>query len=166
MYNGPSTPRIFGSVGNSFSWKGFSLTAYISYKLGYYFRKESINYDLLFNQGIGNSDFSKRWQHPGDELKTQVPSMVYPNIGGRDNFYALSNATVLKGDNIRLQFINLSYDFTRWLNSKKLFKMLQLYINASNLGIIWKANKENIDPDFPSSMPTPKTYAIGLRANF
>lgn len=165
MYNGPSTPRIFGSVGNSFSWKGFSLSAYISYKLGYYFRKESINYDLLFNSGIGNSDFSKRWQHPGDELKTQVPSMVYPNIGGRDNFYALSNATVLKGDNIRLQFINLSYDFTRWLNSKKLFKMLQLYINASNLGIIWKANKDNIDPDFPSSIPTPKTYAIGLRVN-
>lgn len=166
MYNGPSTPRIFGSVGNSFSWKGFSLSTYVSYKLGYYFRKESINYDLLFNSGIGNSDFSKRWQYPGDELKTQVPSMVYPNIGGRDNFYALSNATVLKGDNICLQFINLSYDFTGRLISKKLFKMLQLYINASNLGIIWKANKENIDPDFPSSMPTPKTYAIGLRANF
>jgi hypothetical protein len=39
VYKGPSSPIYFGSLTNTFSFKNFSLSALISYKMGYYFRK-------------------------------------------------------------------------------------------------------------------------------
>ncbi len=169
VYKGSSSPLHFGAINNSFSWKGFSLTFNITYKLGYYFRKPSIDYNRLFNSGIGHSDFDKRWQKPGDELITNVPSMIYPNITGRDNFYLLSEANVLKGDHIRLQYINLSYDFKNLLPNTHVIKSLQLNINANNLGILWRSNNEKLDPDFTlsiSSLPSVTNYAVGIRATF
>jgi hypothetical protein len=41
-----------------------------------------------------------------------------------------------------------------------------MYVNASNLGIIWKANKDGLDPDYPSTMIPPKAYALGIRGFF
>ena len=166
IYNGPATPRYYGSVGNTLSWKGLSLSINIIFKLGYYFRKPSIAYSTLFSNGNGNSDFSKRWKKPGDEKFTNVPSMAYPDVSNRDDFYLLSQNTVDKADNIRLQFVNLSYDFSRLLPSQTIFKSLQLYLNAANLGIIWRANKDGLDPEYPSSLFPSQSYTIGLRTNF
>jgi len=166
VFNGPASPKYFGSVSNTFFYKGFSLTANITFKLGYFFRKTSISYDQLFNSGTGHLDFSKRWQKPGDELITNVPSMIYPNDANRDIFYLNSEATVAKADHLRLQFINLSYDVSKSLIKRVPFSLIQLYINVSNLGILWKANNDDIDPDYQSSIPPSRTYAIGLKANF
>lgn len=166
VYSGSATPEFFGAVANTFKWKKISLTVNITYKLGYYFRKSALSYDQLFNYGIGNADFAKRWQNPGDEKTTNVPSMIYPNVSGRDQFYLLSTATVLKGDHIRLQFINVSYDLNNSWFHKLPFHNLQVYLNAANLGILWRANKEGIDPDYPSSLYPPTTYTLGLRVNF
>ena len=166
VYSGPSSPQFFGFVGNEFDYKNFSLTVNIAYKLHYYFRRPTINYDALFNQGIGSGDFSKRWQKPGDENTTTVPSMIYPNNSQRDYFYGSSTATVSKADNIRIQFINLGYSLLPVMNERSFFQRVQLYLNAANLGIIWKAYKGNIDPDYPYSLKPPKSFTIGLRGNF
>ena len=168
VYSGPASPKYFGSIGNTLAWKGFSLTANVIFKLGYFFRKSTISYDQLVNSGIGNADYSKRWQQPGDELTTSVPSFIYPinsSARRRDQYYALSEATVLKADQLRLQFINLSYDVTSLLHHSAI-QVLRVYFNASNLGLIWKANKEGIDPDFRNTWPTPKTYTVGIQASF
>lgn len=168
QYIGPASPTVFGSLINTFSWKQFSLSLNISYRFGYYFRKSSIDYDALINSGIGNSDFEKRWQKPGDELVTGIPSLVYtnyPQFSSRSSFYRNAAVNVLKGDHIRLQYINMAYNFAQTAGSK-FFDLLQLYINASDLGILWSANKENLDPDYPNSLPPPSSYSIGLRASF
>mgnify|MGYP001127303550 CR=1 FL=1 len=166
VYSGPASPQFFGFLGNEFIYKNLSLTVNVAYKLHYYFRRATINYDALFNQGIGNGDFSKRWQKPGDEKTTTVPSMVYPNNSRRDYFYGYSTATVSRADNIRIQFINLSYSVGRARSEERFFQKIQLYLNAANLGIIWKAYKGNIDPDYPASLKPPKSFTIGLRGNF
>lgn len=165
----PSIPVFFGSFINIFTWRGFSLTVNIAYRLGYYFMKPSVNYNQLFNNGAytGSSDFYKRWQKSGDEKTTNVPSMVYPANNIRDAFYNSSETLIDKADNIKLQYIDLTYDIDRSTLKKIPLQHLQLYINAGNLGILWRANKDGIDPDYISSTPPPgKTYAIGIRANF
>lgn len=161
-------PTVFGSLINTFTYKGFSLSANIGYRLGYYFKKPTLYYSALFNNGsvIGTADYSKRWKNPGDERTTNVPSMVYPANNNRDAFYSNSEINTLKADNIRLHYINLGYDITKDTWKKIPLQSIQLYVNASNLGIIWKANNENIDPDFISTPQGGKTFAIGLRANF
>jgi len=167
IYSGPALPTVYGSLGNTVTWKGLSLTARLVYKFGNYFRKPTVSYAALTGSGIGDNDYDQRWQVPRDELSTSVPSFQYPASLSRDNFYAGSAVNVLKGDNIRLQYLTLSYDLNKGQLRRVPFAHLNLYVNVSNLGIIWKANKAGIDPDYPfSSFPPAKTYALGIRGNF
>ncbi|TCC94188.1 SusC/RagA family TonB-linked outer membrane protein [Pedobacter frigiditerrae] len=164
VYNGPAFPTMFGNLGNTFSYKGFSATARFTYKLGHYFRPNSINYSNLFASNVGHPDYLKRWQKPGDELVTNVPSLVYPAVSRRDAFYNYAGVAVLKGDNVRLAYISIGYELKReWLN-KLPFKSIQLQANASNLGVIWTANKQGIDPDYRDNQILPSKYfSLGIR---
>lgn len=165
IYHGSSIPTVFGTFRNSFSWKSFSLTVQLLYKGGYYFRRSSIRYGLLYDNWIGHGDFALRWQKPGDENVTSVPSLQYPlGTAQRDNFYVNSAATVERGDHIRLQDINLSYNLSRSLFGK--FTSFQVYAIANNLGIIWKANKKGLDPNSPDQIPQPYNITFGIKATF
>jgi TonB-linked SusC/RagA family outer membrane protein len=166
VYNGPSRPRYFGGITNRFTYKQVSLILNISYKFDYFFRRSTISYGSLFQSGGGNKDYNLRWQKPGDELITSVPSMTYPSDPNRDLFYQYSEATVEKGDHIRLQDVNFSYDF---FNSQKAMRFpiskLQLFLYGNNLGILWRANKKGLDPDFATGgIPYTRTLSIGLKA--
>lgn len=167
VYNGPSNPTVYGSLINSFTYKQLSFSFNLAYRFGYYFRKGSISYSSLLFDGRGHSDYEKRWQQPGDEVRTNVPAFVYydyDQFSNRDQFYLNSEATVLKGDHIRLQYVNIAYDLS--INKKSQNPLhLQLYLNCSDLGIIWRANKEGLDPDYQDITP-PRNYAFGLRVNF
>lgn len=164
----PALPTHFGSLINSVFYNGFTLDINISYRFGYYFVKPTVGYSALASNGatIGSSDYGQRWQKPGDEKITNVPSFIYPADPNRDNFYGESAANVDKADNVRLQYINLAYDLGRLIKNKNLLKNAQLYVNASNLGILWKANHDGIDPDYLTTPVQGKTFALGLRAGF
>lgn len=161
VYSGPARPTWFGSYRPGINFKQFSFSAGIQFKAGYYFRKSSIDYDALFNKWTGHKDFALRWQKTGDELQTTIPAMVYPNVPGRDAFYQYSTDVMLRADHVRLQDLQLNYT----LNNIGPFKQLQLYAYCNNQGIIWRANNQGLDPD-AIVMPNPKTYAIGLKADF
>lgn len=163
-YNGPALPVYWGALTNTFKWKSWSLTANITYQLGYFYRKSSINYSDLFATGNGHADYALRWQKPGDEKYTQVPSMQYPADPYRDIFYLNSSATVYNAGNIRLQFIKVDYHLTKSGNKKLPFQEIQFYAIASNLGILWKASKGRLDPDYVTSLPPLKTLTLGITA--
>jgi TonB-linked SusC/RagA family outer membrane protein len=162
VFFGAANPTLFGGMRNTLSYNNFSVSVNLSYKLGYYFRKSSINYSQLFLNGSMHADFENRWKQPGDETKTNVPSLVYPAVLQRENFYANSEATVLKGDHIRLQDISLGYNINKssWTGSP--FKNIQIKFYLNNLGVIWSDNNENIDPDFFTTQRSQTTYALGL----
>lgn len=166
-YFGSAVPVYFGSLRNSFNYGRFTMSINILYKLGYYFRRTGdtgpVSYANLFNnRTLLGGEYESRWQKPGDELITNVPSLTFPVSSTRDVFYALSDINVLKGDHVRLQEINLSYGFG---NKKWFLKNPRLYLNISNLGIIWRANKLGLDPD-TFDYPIPKTYSFGFSTNF
>jgi len=164
-YIGPASPEYFGSLMNTLSFKGFSFSFNLTYKFHYYLFKPSLSYTGLANNGTNGMDYEKRWQKPGDEHTTHVPSFNYPIDASRDNFYYYSSVNVIKGDHIRFQFANIAYNFLG--NKEKLpFKELQVYINAANLGILWRANGYHIDPDDIITIPTPTSYTIGIRTTF
>jgi TonB-linked SusC/RagA family outer membrane protein len=170
VYIGPANPTYFGSLINSFNWKGFSANFNIGFKFGYYFRKSYFSEAAWLTDGIGYGDYSKRWQKQGDELYTNVPAFLDPKSTGgidiyaRDNFYQQSQVLVARADNIRLRYLNIAYQFGPKSN-RTFFGSIQLYLNIANLGILWKANNDDIDPDYPTSIPPSKAYTIGLRAN-
>lgn len=165
-YNGPSQPTSFGSVRNTFTIAHFSASFNVSYKFGYYFRKPSISYTALFNNWNGSSDYARRWQNPGDEKKTDVPSMGYPGNTIRDNFYLYSSALVRKADHVRLEDISLSYVLNKTQFKQVPFDRVRISAYISNLGLLMKANKDGIDPDY-INVPKERTrFALGLNVQF
>ena len=166
-YHGSALPTVFGSLGNTLSWRGLSLTARVSWKLGYSFRDRSIDYGTLFANWGGHADFAQRWQQPGDETRTHVPSLVYPNSSLRDTFYAGSEVLVQRGDHVRLQYLQAAYEL-RPGRAGAARRSLQVYLNLSDVGILWRANDRGLDPDVAravNGLPAPLTASLGLRAN-
>lgn len=176
IYSGSARPKFFGGVNNRFSYKAFSLAFQINYKFGYYFRKPTINYNNITASGnafLGvNRDYINRWQKSGDENKTNIPSLIYPFSSTRDYFYQYSEVNVEKGDHIRLQDISLSYDFTKAAFPILPFNNLQLFLYGNNIGILWRANHQGIDPDAipgaldKTTMPMPRSISFGLKGSF
>ena len=170
IYHGSAVPVLFGGFRNNLRVGDFTFSANIVYKMGYYFRRSSIHYNALFSNWTGHADFARRWQKAGDEQITQVPSMpAIPVQVNRDVFYTNSATLVEKADHIRLQDIAIGYDLKGALLKYLPFKQMQFYCYINNIGILWRANKSNLDPDvsrYPSvvaNFPNPRTIAIGIR---
>lgn len=167
VFHGSSIPLYFGFFTNTVSWKGFSLSANILYKLDYYYRLPTISYSDLFYSWTTHPDYAKRWQQRGDEEKTTVPSMIYPEDFDRDNFYAYSEVNVKRADNIRLQDIRLSWLWQRKHNGFPVSRV-QFYAYVNNLNIfLWKKDGGDLDPDMPANfIPLQRTYTLGATINF
>ena len=167
VYMGPSTPRAFGGWRNSLNWRQWGLSWNIVYKLGYVFRRNSIFYAQVFTgNSQGHPDYEKRWQNPGDEKRTNVPSMIFSLDPNRDGFYQNSTVLVEKGDHIRLQDVQFSYELQRSPHYRLPVSMVRFFIYANNLGVLWKANHAGIDPDYIMGNPNPRTVAIGMKTEF
>ena len=167
VYGGPLLPRVFGSLRQTFSWKSLSLSLNITYKLGYYFRRSSINYLNLLNNWGGHSDYLLRWQKPGDEAVTDVPSMAEVTGRSRDQVYLYSDILSERADHIRWRDLRLSYDINPRARGKLPAQRVQLYVYINNICILWKANKYGIDPDYGSWLiPAPRSIAAGVVIDF
>lgn len=165
-FHGSATPRIFGSIINSLTYKSISLSCNVVFKLKYYFKKATINYNNLTNNWGGHSDYSKRWKKPGDELWTTIPALP-SSFDQRDFFYANSSVNVLKGDHIRLQDVRLSYNADANLIKNLPFSSAAFFIYVNNIGTIWKLNNAGIDPDLSAPyIPIPRSLALGMNINF
>ncbi len=164
IYGGVTFPKLQGALRNTLGYNNFKFSFNIMFKGGFVFRRSSISYSDFFNSWSGHRDFLDRWQKQGDELHTQVPSMPSGNIANRDAIYTLSTALVERGEHIRFQDVNISFTIPKL--PVKGTRSARLYCYASNLGIIWRANKHKLDPDYPSAAIRPgKSISIGLQIN-
>lgn len=169
QYFGSALPTKFGSVINSFRYRQLYLDVGITYKLGYWFRRSSVNYTNLITDFNGHSDFAKRWQKPGDESVTDIPSFQGTADYARDAFYNGSAALVEKGDHVRLQYITMGYQISKSNFFGLPFKNLQMFCSVNNLGILWKANNAGLDPDYSwgtYSLKPVTTISFGLKTQF
>jgi TonB-linked SusC/RagA family outer membrane protein len=166
VYNGPSRPPVFGALRNTLSYGPLSLSANLAFRLGYYFRRPSVRYGNDYGLSSQQGDYALRWQQPGDELRTQVPSVPAALVSGRDDLYTYSEALVDRADHIRLQDVQLSY---HPLGKRSRFfreHPVQFYLYARNLGILWKKTGSGLDPDYPATTPAVRTVAGGLRFTY
>jgi len=160
VYHGPVLPRTYGSLGNTLTWKKLSFTFRLMFKFGHYFRRETIAYNDLYANWRGHADFSRRWQQAGDEMYTNIPALIYPVTSALQKFYTGASPFVEHADHIRLQYIHLSYDCSGIQGLP--FKSLQCYATASNLGLLWKRTKEDIDPEYIGSLAIPPAMNVAL----
>ncbi len=167
-FSGSAIPQIFGSLTNTLSWRRLELTFTISGKFRYFFRRKPLSYgDLFGTDKKSTADYSKRWQQPVTSSSPIYLHYFTPGDSNRDYFYSNSSTLVEKGDHIRLQFINLSYRFIFHDRKKMPASRAQVFLNGSNLGILWRANDRGIDPDYPvQGIPAPAIFSAGIKINF
>lgn len=163
-FYGSAKPQFFGNLINNFSWRAFSFGFNMSFKGDYYFLKPATSYFTLFQSGNAYPDFESRWQKEGDESNTNTPKMHYPLVSSGDSFYTQSEIHVLKGDHVRLEYINISWQ--RPLSLKGTSSSIKFYGNLSNLGILWRSNKQKIDPEFAYRLTPPKVISLGVQLNY
>lgn len=165
VFHGTATPRHFGALVPTFYYKNLSLGFTINYKFDYWFRKNTIDYASLYNSWMGNVDFKDRWKKAGDEQFTSVPSM--PAVGFssmRDYVYSNADINMRRADHIRLRDITISYNLRL---GKQNSSTIKLYGYVDNIGLLWTANKEGIDPEFAAyQIPPMRTYSLGCRITF
>lgn len=173
---GRTTPPYFGGLFNTFSYQNFTLGVRITYEMGYVLRHLSVqNYPdyAPYSGAIGlQSDLATRWRQPGDEAFTNVPGLS--KAGYQYNSlsrYANSDALVISGSNIRLQQIDFGYNFPLKVLEHTPFKSVSVNASVRNLGLIWRKNKDGIDPSYRtlnnySNLPPSPTYFMSLNLSF
>jgi TonB-dependent starch-binding outer membrane protein SusC len=164
VFKGSATPTLWGTLRPSIAKNNWKLSFTLSGKFDYAFRRSSVNYSNPYTTRIaGRNDFSRRWKP--DNKNADVPSLKLTPNGDRDFFYSYSEILVEKGDHIRLQDVRFDYDCSSLLNKWKLQK-ITAYVYASNLGILWSANKLHIDPDYQYGSPPGKAVTVGFTVDF
>ncbi|SEN66156.1 TonB-linked outer membrane protein, SusC/RagA family [bacterium A37T11] len=167
VYGGPAQPELFGSFRSEICIGSFSLSAMLSYKSGYVFRRRSISYNALVGSWTGHADYGNRWQQPGDEMHTQVPSFSYPENSNRAELYQYSSMLAEKGNHIRMEDIQVSYLFNSAQAKHALApQQIRLYMYLSNLGLLYAANSRGIDPYYQSTPKERYSLSLGIQANF
>ena len=166
LQSGVKIPPFYGSLRNDFQWKGLSLSLLVSWRSGFVFRRTSMMPGREYYDDY-HLDYFKRWEQPGDEARTDVPTGAGENTQAGSYAYKNTAALITKGDHIRLQDINISYTLRRQQLGRVPFQSIRLYAYARNLGIVWRANGSGIDPDYHgATYPTPSTYALGVQVGF
>ncbi|MDJ1492170.1 SusC/RagA family TonB-linked outer membrane protein [Cytophagaceae bacterium DM2B3-1] len=173
-YAGRITPQYFGSFNHTFKYKRLTLFVQTVYKMGYVFMKPYSPMSTSRYGGVGYSLYNtidKRWRQAGDEATTNVPGLIQGTYG--NIYYQYSDINVEKGDHIRLREVSLGYTIPeRWFGRVPV-KGVTITGVVRNLGILWRANKDGIDPDFIPNigtsnlqLPPSISYGLNLNANF
>ena len=175
VYEGPTEPTTYGSLGNIFRYKGFRLNLFVTYSFGNVVRLYPSFKSSYSDLDAMPQEFQNRWMMPGDEMNTDIPVILTKRQVTEDsnmsilyNAYNYSTARIAKGDFIRMKEISLSYDFPKeWIKPLRLSD-LSLKLQATNLFLIYSDSKLNgQDPEFVNSggvaSPLSKQYTLTLR---
>lgn len=157
---GQLNPPVYGGLSNTFRYKNLSLSVLLTYKLGHVFRRPShasaSGASEQFHKAEFHKDIDLMWQEPGDEKFTDVPKHLLPSDysgytqSTNYSYYSRYGDHLIEDASyIRIRQVSLDYS----LDGKTLeklglpFKGVRFTAQVRNLGMLWKANKYDIDPD-------------------
>jgi len=166
VYYKSASPKGFGGVGTSLTYKFITLDAQFNYQYGNYLFN---TWDFIFT-GDGaffglnhNRKQLERWQKPGDI--TDVPRFVAGNATSSNN---VSTRYLYRGDFIRLRNISLGFDLPSRLAQRARLSNARLYFRGTNLWTKTFDNDLTMDPEQPVNGQSdlqffnPKSYTVGL----
>ena len=160
-YIGVAFPPYQGSLRNTLRFKSLEFSAVVEWKNGFYYKRNSIDYNRLFSTGAMHSDYLNRWQSSGDELKTTVPALPEQANPIQDALYNGSSIMFEKGDFVRLTDLTVHYAVP--LNSTWI-RNFRLFFQTRNVGILWRASNQKLDPESVSARYSqPRNYTLGLQ---
>lgn len=176
QYDKPSTPKFFGGLNNTFSYKNFDLSALMTFSYGNYILDEGER-DLSYLSGENNlrEEALGRWTN--QNTNADYPRLVYKDpIAASNTTRFLHNASYL-----RMKNVTIGYSFKDYLKKVKFIKDARLFVSAQNLFTITKF--KGWDPEVAGNynasldrnlyqgitymdLPQVRTFAAGFNLNF
>jgi hypothetical protein len=163
---GQALPKFFGSLTNSFTYKGFSFSAQLYYNFGNLVNDSWVGYYLGSGFGATYNKVARqlnRWTKPGDI--TDIPRYVY---NGNRSFQSASTFSLAQGDYIRVRDLQIGYDLPKRDVEKVKMSAIRVYMRGSNLMTWVKDKRMAFDPEQGVSATTnlnvfiPKTVTFGI----
>lgn len=181
-YEGTIDPKITGSFGNTFSWKGLKLNVFFTYSFGSVLRLDPLCYvysSQYSDLTASMKEMKNRWMVPGDEEITTIPVIAttrqfdqISNLNDAYSAYNYSTERVAKGDFIRLKELSLAYDLpAKVFEGQKAVSSFGVKVSATNLWLAYADKKLNgRDPEYYNtggvSSPTPRQFTLTVRLGF
>ena len=165
-YQGGVIPDFYGSMTQSFSFYGFTLSALFTFQSG------GLTYDAayqtLMSSGTYGSavhkDILNRWQNPGDE--TNVPRM---DNGQTQNFNAQSSRWLIDASYFNIRTITLNYALPRSFLSKYKIAGASVFVSGENVAFFSKRRGMNNQAAFSgitnSAYPPARIISGGINLN-
>jgi hypothetical protein len=167
---GSALPKYFGSLTNTFRYKGFTLDVQLYYNFGNYVQDQWGGYYMGAGFGPTYNKAARifdRWTKPGDV--TDVPKYIY---GNTKSFNSASTFYLNKGDFIRLRNVQLGYTVPAKIASLAKLSNAFVYVRGTNLFTWVKDDNLPFDPEQGSNSQSnlnvfiPKTFTVGLSLGF
>ena len=157
VYLGNSNPKCNGGFGLQLYFGRLSLNAGFNFRIGNQIvNMARMNLESMLNNKNQSYATTWRWRKNGDE--TVVPRAL-SNVQGYSSYNSLpSDRYVENGDYLRLQYVQLSYDFDAKKLKKYGINQLKLFASLNNL---WCWTKyTGVDPDV-----SPQGFAVSADNN-
>lgn len=159
---GNSTPKYFGGLQNTFSYKGFELSVLLNFASNYlvfnnshntYFSSEGRN--ILQNNQIKPGNGQLIWQKPGDKATEPMP--LKDRTDGADE---ITSRQWEDASHIRIRNARLSYSLpTQLIRHAKLTKA-NVFVSGDNLFVFTKKTFYGTDPE-GGTVGSDYNYGVG-----
>ena len=180
IYHGPIEPRYTGGLTNTFSYKGWELSLFLTMQAGYKIRLNP-TFDPAFGDlNVFGKEYLKRWLVAEDEWHTDVPVIPSKDLirlyGEEEierayNTYNFSQMRVADGSFVRLKNVSLSYRLPADRIKSWGMKSASLRLNITNPVLLYSDRKlQGQDPEFYKSggvaLPTPQQVTLTLNMGY
>ncbi|MDN5202378.1 SusC/RagA family TonB-linked outer membrane protein [Fulvivirgaceae bacterium BMA10] len=173
-FEGPTEPRGAGGLTNTFTYKGFTLSALLSFKFDYKIRLNDAFFPTYTDFDALPGELADRWAVPGDEDLTDIPVILDRGIAQSNGNVVLayqlfnkSTARVADGDYIRLRNVRLAYQVPPQWASRFGLSSASFAVEGQNLALLYSDDALNgQDPEFfrsgGVSLPQPRLITFSL----
>lgn len=153
---GDQDPKVYGSFGSYFNYKGFFFNAMISYRLGAMLYNQTLVSRVEGSDYRYNADqrvFDSRWKHPGDIARFKdialkgVPKQTTRFVEEEYRFDISS--------------LSLGYQFPQIFCKKLGLKQLRVEVRSSNLAVFSTVKQER-----GLAYPFERSVELSIRTNF
>ncbi len=174
-YSGALEPNKTLSFTNTFTFQNWTLDFMVIASGGNVVRLNPSFSSRYDDTQVFTKDMNDRWLFPGDELKTNIPtildaSKLVEDRGRMDrayNTYNFSDIRVAKGDFVRVKNITLTYEFPALFKKTIGVSAFSMKASVVNPLLLYSDKKLNgQDPEFYRSggvaMPVTRQYTLTL----
>jgi hypothetical protein len=163
----------YGGIGNTFSYKGFSLRAFFQFGFGQRAIPQQVTAFGLnqvggsFTNGV-EQRLTEAWRQPGDIATYPAPTRAF-TYAESVGYFITSSDKLYETDYVRLKDVTVSYNLPSSITERAGLGNLRLYVSGLNL-VTW-TSYIGFDPEVAgdvtsASIPVGRTIRGGVQIQF